>query len=57
MMINIIKAFKEVWLFQLSSKSQIDLKNNTSFGKSEIGVSEFFKSLEVFSKSKKYSFK
>jgi hypothetical protein len=56
-MINIIKAFKEVWSYPLSKKDRRALNASREFGKNELGVSEFFKTLEVFSKSRKYSFK
>ena len=58
-MMNLIKAFKEIWTYPVSKSEQKIIKANNYFGKSEneIGISEFFKSLEVFSKSRKYIFK
>jgi hypothetical protein len=55
-MVNIFKAFVQIWSYPLS-KEEKSINFNQKIGQNEVGVSEFFKSLEIFSKSKKYSFK
>lgn len=52
---NILKSFFQIWTYPLSIREQNSPTEN--FGKNEIGISKFFRSVEIFSKVGKYSFK
>jgi hypothetical protein len=54
---KILKSFFLVWTYPVSKKEKENMESLNTMGKSQIGVSEFFNSLEVFNKSNKYSFK
>jgi len=54
---NILKSFLLIWTYPVSKGEKNNNDLSSSFGKSKLGTSEFFNGLEVFSKSRKYSFK
>jgi hypothetical protein len=57
LMVKIVKAFFTVWTYPMS-KSEIQHKKVVeSFGESETGIAQFFKSLEGLNRTPKYSFK
>lgn len=54
---NILKSFLLIWTYPVSKDEKENNELQSAIGKSQIGATEFFNSLEVINKSAKYSFK